>query len=480
MDVNYHAHQTLQFRVLSDRQIERIVQATLECLQRTGVDVYHAEARHLLASAGARVDGVRVRLPPHLVQEAIAINPRAFSVWGRDGRQRLTIAPDHVHFGPGVTTTFFVDPDTGERRLTRRGDPALTARVCDALDHFDYVMGLGLISGVKPELAPVYEFAEMVANTGKPILAWGYSLHNMRDIHHIAIAAAGGEDALRARPLYALFATSHPPLIHTDAEISNAFYAVEHDIPVIYTGGGSAGATAPVTGAGALVVSLAAMLSGLVIIHLKKRGALVCPGSVPEPVDLRTGRPAYGAPEMSLYSAALCDISRYLGLPFLGTAGASEAKTLDLQAAIESTLQVILSGFSGATLVHDAGFLDCAELGSLEMLVMVDEIIAMTRRLMRGIEVTDETLALDLIDRIGPGGEFMSSKDTARRCRSELWVPTIFDRERWVNWEAAGALSTLDRIKLRLRDILHSHTPPPLPVGAAEQIETILREAEQR
>lgn len=480
MDVNYHAHQTLQFRVLSDQQIERIVQATLECLNRTGVDVHNAEARDLLTKAGARVDGVRARIPPRLIQDAIAANPRSFTIWGRDGGHRMSIVPDRAYFGPGVTTTYFIDPYTGERRLSQRGDPGLAARVCDALDHFDYVMGLGLINNVKPDLAPVYEFTEMVANTGKPILAWGYSPENVRDIHRIAIAAAGGEEALRARPIYALFATSHPPLIHTDAELGNAFYAIEHDIPVIYTGGGSAGATAPVTGAGALVVCLAATLSGLAIIHLKKRGAMVCPGSVPEPVDLRTGRPAYGAPEMSLYSAALCDISRYLGLPFLGTAGASESKTLDLQAAIESTLQVILSGLSGATLVHDAGFLDCAELGSLEMLVMVDEIIAMTRRLIRGIEVTDETLALDLIDRIGPGGEFMSNKDTARRCRSELWVPTIFDRDRWINWEAAGSLTTLDRINARLRGILASHTPGPLPPGAAEQIDAILREAEQR
>ncbi len=479
MDVNDHAHQTLQFRVLSDRQIERIFQATLDCLNRTGVHVHNAEARELLAKAGARVDGVRVRIPPHLIQDAIAANPRSFTLWGRDG-QRISIAPDQVHFGPGVTTTFFTDPDTGERRLTRRGDPGSAARVCDALGHYDYVMGLGLIGDVTPHLASVYEFAEMVANTSKPILAWAYSLDNICDIYQIAVAVAGSEQLLRERPIFALFATSQPPLVHTDTELANVFWAVEHDIPVVYTGGGSAGATAPVTGAGALVTCLAATLSGLAIIHLKKRGAMVCPGSVPEPMDLRTARPAYGAPEMSLYSAALCDISRYLGLPFMGTAGASEAKTLDLQAAIESTLQVILSGFSGATLVHDAGFLDCAELGSLEMLVMVDEVIAMTRRLMRGLEVTDETLALDLIDRIGPGGEFMSNKETARRCRSELWVPTIFNRDRWVNWEAAGALTTLDRIRARLHDILQSHTPRPLPAGASQQIETILSAAEAR
>lgn len=480
MDITTDAPQALHFRVLSDQQIQRIVQATLDCLNRTGVHVHNAEARELLAGAGARVDGVRVRIPPHVIQDAIAANPRSLTLWGRAAQQRLTLMPDRVYFGPGVTTTFFNDPVTGERRLTRRGDPGLAARVCDALTQFDYVMGLGLIGDVTPALAPVYEFAEMVANTSKPILAWAYSLDNIQDIYQIAAAAVGGESALQERPIFALFATSTPPLVHTDHELANVFWAVEHGIPIVYTGGGSAGATAPITGAGTLVTCLAATLSGLAIIHLKKRGALVCPGSVPEPMDLRTARPAYGAPEMSLYSAALCDISRYLGLPFLGTAGASESKILDLQAAIESTLQVVLSGLSGATLVHDAGFLDAAELGSLEMLLMVDEIIAMTRRLLRGIEVTDETLALDLIDRVGPGGEFMSLKETARRCRSEVWVPSLFDRDRWVNWETAGSLTTSDRIKARLREILQTHTPQPLPPGAADQIAAILHAAEQR
>ncbi len=164
----------------------------------------------------------------------------------------------------------------------------------------------------------------------------------------------------------------------------------------------------------------------------------------------------------------------------MGTAGASEAKVLDLQAAIESTMQAVLSGLSGATLVHDVGFLDCANIGSLEALVMNDEIIAMTRRIMRGIEISDDTLMLDLIDQIGPGGEFMSTKETARRCRTEIWNPTLMDRKAWVNWEAAGSQTMNDRIQARLREILATHQPPPLPDGAAEQIEAILQAADVR
>jgi trimethylamine--corrinoid protein Co-methyltransferase len=480
MDTNYHAHQTPQFRVLSDRQIEKVYQAALECLNRTGVEVLNAEARDLLAAAGARVDGVRAHIRPHIIQDAVAASPRSFTLWGRDSKHRIQVVPDQVYFGPGPTCTYFVDPETGERRKTHRGDPGLTALVCDALDNIDYVMSLGLISDVAPKLAPVHEFAEMIANTGKPVLPWAYSVENVSDIYQIALAVAGSEEALRQRPFLAFFATFQSPLLHTDEDLANVLWAAERDIPIVYLGGGSAGATAPVTGAGTLVTYLAGALSGLAIIQLKKRGTAVCIGNVPQPMDLRTGRPTYGGPEMSLYSAAMSDISRYLGVPFMGTAGASEAKILDLQAAIESTVQVVLSSLSGATLVHDVGFLDCADIGSLEMLVMNDEIIAMARRIMRGIEISDDTLMLDLIDAVGPGGEFISSKETARRCRTEIWNPTLMDRNAWVNWEAAGSQTMYDRIKARLREILATHKPPPLPDGAAERIEAILQVAEAR
>jgi trimethylamine--corrinoid protein Co-methyltransferase len=489
-------HQTPQFRVLCDDQIEKVYQATLQCLDRTGVDVGSAEARSLLAQAGASVDGRRVRIPPRVVEDAVAATPMSFALWGRPGGEtrlqdeRYTIevcSPvldqrdvDCVSFGPGPTCTYFIDPQTGERRKSARGDPGLAAKVCDALDNLDYVMGLALIDDVTPELSPVYEFAEMVTNTGKPVLPWAYSVDNVSDIYRIAVAVAGSESALRVRPFLALFATFQSPLQHTSEDLANVLWAAERGLPVVYLGGGCSGSTAPITGAGTLVITLAGMLSGLAMLQLKRRGTPVCVGSAPQPMDLRTARPSYGGPEMSLYCAALSDICRYLGVPFMGTAGASESKTVDVQAAIESAVQVLLSGLSGATLVHDVGFLDCADIGCLEMLVMNDEIIAMSRRIWRGIEINDDTLMLDLIDRVGPGGHFLAERETAMRCRQEIWTPSLMDRDPWEIWTAAGAPTMLDRIRQRVRTILATHRPAPLPNGAAGEIQAILEAAEAR
>ncbi|MGD9001715.1 MAG: trimethylamine methyltransferase family protein [Anaerolineae bacterium] len=489
-------HQTPQFRVLCEDQVEQVYQATLECLERTGVNVYSAEAHSLLAQAGASADGMRVRIPPRVIEDAVAAAPESFTLWGRpvgasrsqDESYKIEVCSpvldkpivECVRFGPGPTCTYFVDPQTGERRKSARGDPGLTAQVCDALDNLDYVMGLALIDDVTPELAPVYEFAEMVVNTAKPVLPWAYSVENVSDIHRIALAIAGSERDLRERPFLALFATFQSPLQHTREDLNNVLWAAERGLPVVYLGGGTSGSTAPITGAGTLVITLAGMLSGLAMLQLKRRGTPVCVGSAPQPIDLRSARPSYGAPEMSLYCAALSDICRYLGLPFMGTAGASESKTVDLQAAIESAVQVLLSGLSGTTLIHDVGFLDCADIGSLEMLVMNDEIIALTRRILRGIEISEDTLMLDLIDRVAPGGHFLAERETAQRCREEIWTSSLMDRDPWEMWTAAGAPTMVDRIRQRVQTILAAHRPPPLPTGAAEEIQAILEAAEAR
>ena len=470
----------LQFRVFTDLQIEQIYQATLECLQRTGVDVLDSYARDLLADAGAEIDGVRARIPAHIIQDAIAANPRTFSIWGRDPRHQMRIVPGRVHFGPGPSCTYYMDPETGERRRSQRQDPGFTARVADALENIDYVMGLALPDDIHPDLAPVYEFAAMVANTGKPMMTWAYTLDNIKDIYEMAVAASGGEEAFRRRPLAGFFVCSQPPLVHTGPELTNTFWAADHGFPIIYQGGGTTGVTAPITGAGNLVISFAAVLSGLAIIQLHRRGTPVCIGSVPTALDPRSGRPAYGSPETSLFSAAMAEVSAHLGLAFMGTAGASEAKMVDTQAAVESTVQVVFSLLSGACLPHDIGMLDCADIGSLEMLVLTDEIIGMVRRVTRGIEVNDLTLMLDLIDEVGPGGEFMTAKETSKMLRQEIWVSKLMDRQPWEVWESAGQPNLSESARNRVRTILAEHQPLALPDGAAERIEQILQQAEER
>ena len=471
---------TPQFRVLADDQCQELITAALECLRRVGIRMHNQAARDLLEAHGATIHGEIVNIPADLVRQAIASTPHEFTVWGREGKHEMRVALDRVHFGPGPTCTYFNDPVTGERRKARRGDAGLTAKVCDALPNIDYIMGLSLFDDVTPELASVYEFAEELTNTSKPIICWANTPGSFLDIHRMAAVVAGNETALREKPIFAYFTTYESPLKLAVGPLANMMLAAERGIPVICLGGPTVGLESPFTGASALVLHLASALAALTVVQLKVPGAAMAIGGLPSMMDLRTARPAYGSPEASLHSAACVDLARYLGLPFMGTAGASEAKAVDAQAGAEAALQVMLSALSGASLVHDAGFLDCADIGSLAYLVLIDEIISMAARVMRGVQVNAETIMLDLLEKVGPGGTFINQTESAVLCRAEAWVPSVLDRSPYNTWESKGSKQTDQLVEQKLQKILKNHQPAPLPEGAAGKIERILIEAEER
>jgi len=469
-----------QFHVLNEMQCKKLYEGTLVCLQRVGVQMHNAQARALLAASGANVDGQIVHIPARLVEQAIKNAPSAFSVWGRDGKHEMRVAIDRVHFGPGPTCTYFIDPSTGERRPARRGDAELVAKVCDALHNIDYIMGLSLSSDVIPSLASVYEFAEEMANTTKPIVIWANSNSALQDIHEIATVVAGGEESLRTKPNYAYFTTYESPLKLADAPLANLMWTAERGIPSICLGGPTVGLESPFTGASALVLFLSSVIAALTVVQLTRPGAAMVVGGLPSMMDMRTGRPAYGSPEASLHSAACADLARYLHLPFMGTAGASESKTIDAQAGVEAAFEVVLATLSGASLVHDVGFLDCADIGSLDYLVLSDEIISMAARIMRGVTVNEDTIMMDLIEKVGPGGTFMNQAKSASLCRSEAWVPTVLDRSPFAAWEKNGRLGTSDAIRKKLLKILNTHQPTPLQPDVVDKIRKILDRAEER
>jgi len=469
-----------RFRVLSDSQCEELYHAALECLQRVGMQIHNSAARDLLGKRGAEVKDHIVRIPAQIVEQAIESTPHEFTVWGRDEQYAMQVALDRVHFGPGPTCTYFIDPNTGERRRARRGDAGLTAKVCDALPNIDYIMGLSLFDDVTPSLASVYEFAEEMANTSKPIVAWANSPESFLDIYQMAVAVAGSESILHERPIFAYFTTYESPLKLANEPLANLMQAAERGIPSICLGGPTVGLESPFTGASALTLYLASALAALTIVQLYVPKAPMAIGGLPSMMDLRTARPAYGSPEASLHSAAAADIARYLGLPFMGTAGASEAKRVDAQAGAEAALQIIISALSGASLVHDVGFLDCADIGSLSYLVLVDEIIGMAKRVLRGVEVSPETIMLDLIEKVGPGGMFLNQAKSASLCRKEAWVPTVLDRDPYSIWERKGSQTTEDAVSAKLMKIVSEHRPAALSAQTEEKISKILKLAEER
>ncbi len=480
MRVNVQASAGTQFGVLSRQDTERIYLAALRILSEVGVLTHEPDACQVLADGGATVVGERVLIPEGMVRRAVASAPERFTVHARAAEKSLHIEPNRVYYGPGPTCPYFLDPQSGERRPYVLDDAAAVARTCDALENIDFVQSLGSITDAPGEQMDVYEFALMAENTVKPIVAWSFSEQTCADIHRMAVLMAGGEDAFVQRPNYIFYAEPMSPLNAGGEALQKLMYCARHRIPLVYTPCPIAGATAPATFAGVLAQAAAESLHGLVLAQLISPGTPFIVGGVVSVMDMRDMVLAYGAPELSLLSAGLTQVARVLGLPMWSTGGCTDAKVVDQQAAAEASISIAMAGLSGANLVHDVGYTDSGMTGSLQMLVMCDEIIAMVKRVLSGIEVTAEALAVDVIDAVGPGGNFIGEEHTVRRYRKECFFPELADRSNIENWRAGGATTMGERIEQRVKEILATHEPAPLPEEVVAGFRDVLASAVAR
>jgi trimethylamine--corrinoid protein Co-methyltransferase len=479
---NHVARSSPGLQVLSDDQKARIHQATLEVLRRTGVRVLVPEVRALLGRAGCWLDGERVRMPPHLVEWAVRAAPSRVVLCSRPGGDggAMYLEGQRTYYGTGSDTPFVIDAYSGERRPTVLADVANAARLVDALPHISFAMCMGIASDVTASISDLYHFQAMASNTAKPIVYTAWSVRNLRDIVAMAEALAGGAEALQRSPFCALYSEPMAPLTHGRESCEKLLYVCEKGLPVVYTPGLITGASSPVTRAGAVVQANAELLSGLTICQLIREGTpVVAAGSGMMTMDMSTMLASYGAPEFMLDWCALCEMGHYYGLPIFGFAGVSDAKRFDQQAAAEGALWVLLAAQCGGNLVHDVGYIESGLTASYEMLASMDEIIGLVARFMQGIEVDEETLALDAIDQVGPGGHFLGETHTYRHFR-ENWYPRLLDRQNRAGWEQGGRLAMGDRAGARVREILETHQPPPLDEAVAAELAAIVRRAEER
>jgi trimethylamine--corrinoid protein Co-methyltransferase len=476
---NYTVNVTPRFQVLSQDQIDELHLATLEVMRRTGVRVDEPAAVEVFAKAGCWVDGDRVRFPSHLVEWAIEVTPSRVMLCDRLGRPAVALQGERAYFGTGSDTPSIVDAYTGERRRALKQDVANTARLVDALPHMSFMMCSGIASDVHEAISDIHHFEAMVSNTLKPIAFTAWSLDNLKDIIDMAEAVAGGAEALQRSPFCALYTEPISPLTLGVEATQKLMYMAEKGLPTIFTPGLITGANGPVTIAGGLVQGNAEMLAGFVLAQLLREGTPLVFGGGILPIDMRTTLMSYASPEFMQGVCALKDIARHYRLPMFHFAGCSDAKTFDQQASLEGALSILLSALNGGNLVHDVGYIDNGLTTSYQQLVVMDEVVGMVARFMGGIEVSEETMALDVIDRVGPGGHFLGDDHTYRHFR-ENWFPTLLDRTNYDNWAEQGRLTLGDRAAARARQLLEEHRPEPLPAGVAKRLAAVVARAEER
>lgn len=479
MRSNYVVNDKVRFNVLSSDQCQEIMSAVYDVLEYTGTDIYSEEALSLLKKAGCHVEGNHVNIPSALVKKALHTAPSRITICDREGNRKMFLEGYNFYFGPGPTNPYIVDSYTGERRKTTKKDVENVARLVDYLPNLDFVMSLAMIADQNPLLSDVHEVEAMLNNTTKPIVGWGFDIEGYRYIIDMCVAVAGSLEELQKRPFIILYSEPTTPLTHSKEAMDKLLFMAERKLPVIYTPAPQAAATAPATLAGTLVVATAECLAGLVVSQLKQEGAPFIMGGVITNMDLSTTTMCYGSPEFSLLHAAYTDVAHYLQLPMFSTAGCTDSKVVDEQAALEAGMNVLMAALSGANLIHDVGFLEGGLSGSMEQIVLGNEAIGMAKRIVRGITVSEETLALGVIDRVGPGGHFLGEEHTFNHFRKEFWFPSVVDRQRYNMWEASGSLTLRDRLNAKVKEILQTHEPKPLPAEVREKIRTIVERAEQ-
>jgi trimethylamine--corrinoid protein Co-methyltransferase len=379
----------------------------LHVLENIGLEVHHDEARDILKKTGAWVEGNRVRIPQYLVKRSLETAPRSFTIYARDGNPKhdIHIGPGRAHFGPGPTPPNFTDVETLERRPYVKDDARIVATVVDALPNIDFCESLGTVSDVHPDLAAPYEFAEMFPNTSKPIVAWSYGWDDSEDIHKIAVAEAGGQEAFEKRPNYVHYCEPLSPLVSTFEAVDKLIFAARNRVPLIFTPCPLAGGTAPVTAAGIIIQAAAESWMGLTLAQAIQPGVPFFMGGVLSVMDMNAMILSYGAPELSLMMAGATELAHFAGLPLWQTGGCTDSKVLDQQAALEGSISCYFSALTGGDLCHDVGYTESGITGSILQTVMMDEAIGYSRRITRGIEVNEDTLATDPIHNVGGSGD---------------------------------------------------------------------------
>ncbi|MEW5725100.1 MAG: trimethylamine methyltransferase family protein [Thermodesulfobacteriota bacterium] len=474
MQANYVHFQSPQFRVLSDSQIKDIHFASLHILEKTGVAIHAAEVLDLLAQAGADVSNPRrVTIPSPLVEQALRDAPKNVTLYTRDGRPMLHLNGTRTYFGAVMDQPDILDPRTGIRRPHIVADTADLVRLADALPHMDWLMTSQMVHGLPPELAELVILLQCLLYSAKPVAASTLNAGSLRRILEMCEIVSGGSDNLRKRPFFLNSVEPTSPLVHGREALEMSLVCAEAGVPNIVFGMLMGGATAPATPAAILAVANAELLSHLTVIQLKKPGAPVIYGAEPNIMDMRTSIFPYGAPELCLLDAALTEITHAYGLPMFGTAGTTDAKVLGAQAAVEITQQIITSALSGADMVHDIGLMDHCSMISPELIVLCDEIIGMTGILMGGVEINEETLALDLIDRVGPGGNFLAEAHTLKWFRKH-WFPSIMDRKQKTIEDYGQPIKHCEELlREKTIKILDEHVPAPLPDDVAAELQKL-------
>lgn len=454
-----------QYKPLTEEQVQQIHAASLAILERTGVQVEETQARELFEAAGATLDGNRVRIPPALIEDTLARASSRVVLAGRDPKHDLILEGSRVHIGTGGAALQVLDLKTGKVRPATLKDAGDMALVVDALDNIHFYLLPIYPTNIPEESVEISKYYAGLANTTKHVQAGAYSMQGIHDVIEMSERIMGGADALRERPIVS-FITSWmvSPLMFATDVTELLVEVCRQGMPVVLSSAPMAGSTAPVTLAGMLAQLNAEELAGLALTQLVNPGTPVLIGPIPAIADMRTGSYLGGSVEIGIANAAITQMAHFYNVPIYNSAGMTDSKLPDIQAGIEKAQSIIQVALAGSNFIHHAaGMLEDMSTIAYEQFVIDNDMLGMTMRAVRGIEVNEETLALETIDRVGPGNHYLRERHTMQHMRTAHHYPSdVINRQDRDLWEGDGAQDARVRASKIAREILENYQPAPI------------------
>ncbi len=468
-----------RFRLLTEAQIRDLHAKALEVLETAGVKFESEEALKVLADNGALVDSASktARIKPEMVMDAIKRAPERVELFDREGKGTVILGDSNVHFDPGSSAIKFMESDGVTVRKSEARDLVQISRVNDALGNIALQSTAVTLYDVPKLIGDSYRLYLLLKNSPKPIITGAFSVHGVANMRDMLAALRGSKEALREKPLAVFDICPSPPLKWTHISSQNIIDCARFGLPIETVSMPMPGAASPATLAGSVLVDVAETLSGLVLAQCVNPGTPFIYGGAPVHFDMRFGTTPLSAMEATMIAAAYAQMGKYYGLPTHTYAALSDSKTVDAQAGLETSMSGVVATLAGINVISGPGILDFVSCISLEKLVIDNEICGMALRLNRGMDLNEDTLALDLICRLGPGGNYMSEEHTFRWFKKEPYIPSpIIDRKDRNNWVEEGSRGSFARAQTRVQQILEEHQPPALDAAREGQLDRVVKD----
>jgi trimethylamine--corrinoid protein Co-methyltransferase len=469
----------MNLTILSNEQVHRLHEASLQILKTVGVNLPHEKALELFRESGADVDFdvKNVKIPEPVVSHALEVCGKQFTIYGRDRSKTAEFGVGKRNYNTTAGQAFWVDDESENRRYACLDDIRAAARLGDALPWITIPGAMADPHELPPEYRCVVVAAELLKNATKPIMFWFHDRASARFVLDLLAIVAGGTDDAARYPLAFPLLEPISPLRFPHSGVDLLFETCRLPLPVCIGPMAQVGTTAPGTLAGTLAQENAEILAGLCLVQLVREGTPVCYGGIPHAFDMKTTQLIFAGPEQALMSVAMTQMGKFYGLPVYINVGLTDSKLADAQAGLEAGITLACGALAGADIFGHLGISGVDQATSLTILSMQHEIIGYVERMMQGIAVDDERLGIDVIRKVGPGGNFLAEEHTAAHFRSELWFPQLLDREYFQTWYDRGHPDMLRRCREMKDAVLGDHEPEPMPDDMVREVDRLLHDA---